>query len=302
MVSKLEDRHKTYEVDDQATRLTVHAGATMLDLLVGKETADKRGNYIRVDGDKRVFASRGRIGQALDTDAKKWREHEIIRFEKDDAKKLVLEHGEGEPVSFVKNDAGAWVFETKPDTLPPDFVLDSMKVDRIVQGMSSLNAADFDDDPGELSAIGLDPPSATVTVSVGDENKEYALGLGGSNEDDSQIYVKRPGNDQVFVVRKYNREQIFKYVSDLRDLHVAAFEPEKAKTLELTNGGEKLVFERTGNDWVVAGSSTPLPEGFVLDPKKSGRAGAGAPGVWKRRNTSESWRPERRDSHLRAAC
>jgi Domain of unknown function (DUF4340) len=265
MTSKSPKMHSKYEVTED--KLTVAASSDsgeLIKLIVGKETADKRGNYVRKPGDDRVFASAGRVQSTFRSDLDFWRDKTIFSFVKDDATELKLTTG-NQAFEFVKNDEGQWSFKVAPEGLPADYRLDPEKVDRIVRAISTLRAASFVDDNETTSKAGFDSPAAKVTVAFS-EIDPVTLIVGA--EEETNAYVKRADNDQIWMIPNHQSKQLTLNAQGLQDLHVAAFDKSKAVKAEVVIGTNRTVLEKQEGAWKLAETNESVDGEFVLDTVK----------------------------------
>ncbi|MBZ0271008.1 DUF4340 domain-containing protein [bacterium] len=264
-VTRRAEEQERYGVGDNALLASVYTKAgKVLSLYVGQESADKAGNYVREPGDERVFTTRGRLSSVLQDDPAQWRDKQIAKFEADEAASMTLAHG-GETLAF-KKEGDNWTFAERPANLPENYEIDSNKVKRIAQQIGSLTAVDFKDDAA-AAAVGLDPPKATVSVTKSD-GETISLLIG--DEDDKNVYARREGADQVYLISSFTRDQFVKGATDLRDMRVVSFDAEDATAVSVTKDGKTMAFAKTGDLWTLAAAPDDLPEEFVLDDKKVG--------------------------------
>jgi hypothetical protein len=266
MVAEKSASHAKYEVgDDTAVFVTPYtAKGAAWTLLVGKPSGDQRGCYARVKGDDRVYVALARLRDTFDRDAKYWRDKTVAKFDADKAVTLTLKSA-AETINVKKADDGTWSFDPAPAALPADYRLDSDKIKRVLQSLSSLNAADFDDSTAPLDR-GLEPPQFTVTVALLDGTK-LGLNLGAAKE--KNVYAQKQGDRQVLLIGDFYANNLRKTLDDLRDLHVAAFDADKATKLAIVEGARKLTLEKTGEDkWRIAESTETVPTDYVIDTTK----------------------------------
>ncbi|NLH47545.1 MAG: DUF4340 domain-containing protein [Myxococcales bacterium] len=264
-VSAKSASHSKYEVEDGRLTVALHtAKGAAWELIVGKDSADNRGTYARKAGDDRVYVALARLRDLFGKDANRWRDHVIVKFDPQEAARLTVADN-AQTLSFKKNDAGAWEFDAPPENLPAGFRLDSEKVARIARTIANLNANDFEDSK-EAVDRGLEPPRTLVTVETA-KGEKYAVKLGADK--DKNVYVQRDGNEQIYLVNTMMIANVRKSLLELRDMHVAFFDPAKAAKVTILDGARQLVFEKAGEDkWKIAESSEAVPQGFILDDAK----------------------------------
>ena len=267
MVSRNPEMFIKYEVNDDALRLAVYAdGDEVWQLLIGKESADHRGNYVRRPEGKTVFVSNQRLRAAFEKPVERWRDHKITDIEMGKVVKLELTVEDRTLVFSRDNENVAWQFVEAPAGLPADYLLDAKKVDQIVRTLIKLTASAFVDEGIDPAEAGLEPAAARATLHLVDGETVSVL-VGGEKEKD-RYYAKRADSDQVFLIAAYQQKKINQTLASLRDLSVTKFDASKVIKLEIVNEGEKLIFVKEEDKWSLADSSEETPAGFVLDVDK----------------------------------
>jgi len=263
MVSKSSDSHPLYDVRDEGLTVAAYTSSgEAWRLIIGKRSSDERGDYVRKPGDDRVFINAGRLSSTFKNKVNYWRDRTVSKFDKESASALILE-ADGKSLSFIKGEGDKWGFETRPADLLADYRLDSDKVKRVAEGMANMSASDFEDKADSAAEHGLVPPDAKATVALKD-GESVTLMVG--HENDKNYYAKKEGNEQIFLISKFQRDKLRKTVEELRDLHVAAFDLELAERIEISKPDEKIVFAKAGEKWTLKEYSGELPKDFVLDP------------------------------------
>lgn len=266
-LSRQSSSYKKFEVEDNALRLTVSTAAgEAWSLLVGKDSADKRGNYVRRFDDSTVYALPARLKSTFDKEAKQWRDRTIVEFDKTAATAISFVGSDPTIRVDLAKTADGWEFAAPPTDLPAGYRLDSTVVDRVVSSLARLSATEFDDEPVSADR-GLDPPQQTVTVKLTDAT-EITVQVGATK--DRNVYARRAGNEQIYLLAEYAAKNLRQDLQTLRDLHVAKFTPDQAARIAVTEGARNLTLEKTGDAWTIAASTDEVPSGFVLDPAKAG--------------------------------
>ncbi|MDP8225061.1 MAG: DUF4340 domain-containing protein [Candidatus Lernaella stagnicola] len=264
-VSSSSANHEKYGVTDDALRISVQsAQEPAWTLLVGNLSADKTGNYVRESDDNRVYALSARLQDTFDREVNRWRNRTIVKFDKDQATRLVLTKAGATPLSFAKGDAG-WTFDPAPSNLPADYKLDPEKIARIARSMANFRATDFDDEQQSLDR-GLTPPlyEATVTLDGGDS---VAVEIGA--EVDEKFYARKKGEDQTYLIASYAAKNLQNDLDTLRDMHLLTFDAAQVEKVDIVEGKRRLTLEKKAEDiWAVTAASAEKPAGFVLDHAK----------------------------------
>ena len=264
MVSQNASNHRRYGVQDGGLAVTVSTTkGEVLRFIVGNPSSDKRGNYLRLPGDKRVFVSAHRLQTTFNKDQQAWRDRRVVVIEPDQVDRLELLQS-GQALGFRKDEQGKWLFDPAPEDLPRDYRLDSDKVEQVVRSMANLSTISFEDSQADRAKLGLAPPWFTAKVALKDGN-DVVMHMG--TDADKKVAAQREGDNQVFYLNEYQAKRIRQDVEGLRDLHVARFDPDQAEKVEVADGSKKLTFHK-GAQWELATSSDEAPPGFRLDPQK----------------------------------
>ncbi|MHA1568571.1 MAG: DUF4340 domain-containing protein [Alphaproteobacteria bacterium] len=266
MISKSPSRFETYEVQDGGFTLVVHTGQGELwRLLIGKDSADRRGNYVRLSDGKRVFVSNGRLRATFEKPLDRWRDRTITKLERDLVVKLELAVG-GQTLAFSRSEDGEWAFDPTPVDLPADYRLDADKVDKAIRALVNLTASEFVEGEVSLAETGLEPPVARATMTLrGDETVTVLLG---NEKEKDKFYARRADQSQIYVISSHQQKNIQQDLAALRDLHVAPFAEGQAVKVEIREGQRTLVLVKENENWRLASSSEEAPDGFVLDGVK----------------------------------
>jgi hypothetical protein len=277
--------HAAMEVDDaKGVKVELFgAGAPVAALIIGKTV--KTATMFRKVGEDKVWRASGALRSYFDKPARDWRDKAIYaKFEITDAMALHMKHAESTvtvapapatatpataapgsaaaktaaasaaPATaatvtlpaeelLISKDGDNWVFEQ-----PVGAPLDKTQVEQLVRALSTATAFDFADGK-TFEETGLNAPKleATVTLASGGER---TLLVGALNGDD--YYVGTPGSAQVFTMKKYVVERLFKRAKD--------FEP-KAPAVVPTPGS---VSPTPGMPGLPPGVT--LPPGMKLPP------------------------------------
>lgn len=151
----------------------------------------------------RVYNDRQEEKKAAEEEAEKIKVTELNR---DDIIRFSYLY-EGETLEFEKED-DAWYY-----TADKSILLDGDQISSMLGTASSLTAATEVTDYDSLADYGLEEPSNTITLQTTDTT--ITLYVGDTNEMLSQYYVKKDGDDAVYLISA-NLSSVFgKSVSDL---------------------------------------------------------------------------------------
>lgn len=252
LVTERKDKHAEHHVDDKAgIRVVLKGGSKILgDFVVGKTQSGY--TMIRPSSKDQVYQAVGSLRHVFKKDVKMWRDRNLSKFTRDDARQLRVETPGG-TMELVRKDAKAeWVL--KSATTPPkglDKGLDKNVVRSLLSTLSSLMASDFAD--GKTAAdTGMDKPTARVTAKLAN-GKEVSV-LVGAKKNKDEYWVKKKETSQIYVLRSHNAENLIKWPADFRDKSVLNFNPDDAILLSITKddqGKQQVaILKRKGADWL----------------------------------------------------
>jgi hypothetical protein len=174
-VSELIDSGKTsYEKFKLADTQGLHAvfskgGTTVLDMRFGENGG--RGQMTRIAGKDGVYAIKGYSSYLYDRELKGWRDTTLFKFEDTAVTSAVItnEHG---TFNFEKSGtAFTGKFKPKGGGAKDIEKFDPAKVNDFLRAYKSLNADGFADKDKTPKDLGLEPPSATVVITLSDGAK-----------------------------------------------------------------------------------------------------------------------------------
>lgn len=121
--------------DDSAKRVRVVQGArTVLNLLAGKQSAERDGVYLRRAGEPSVYVIRGGLAPALTRPADEWRDHTIATIQTDSVSAIEVRRGRR---SYTLRKQGEnWVFASGAGA-------DSTAVANLLSRYGEITAAGF---------------------------------------------------------------------------------------------------------------------------------------------------------------
>jgi hypothetical protein len=289
VISAEKSRHSDFEVGDGSLRLAVKKGATLLaDLYVGKSANDQ--TMVRLQGKDEVWAATGFYKYQLDKDTLGWRDKHIARFEEKDAAKIeitsktrgriVLER----PAPSDAGPAPEWrVVESAVKVEP----FDKRAATDVAVTFSALAANEFADN-AKPEETGLDSPENTITISLRN-GKQYRV-LIGKKKGETDTYVKLADKPQVFLINKYNTDQLNKRPIDFRDKTVCNLTAAEVTEVAVARDKDPFALVRppgkTGDDaWKLTKPAGMAPDiskanalaGFFLEWKAQGYADDNSP-------------------------
>lgn len=212
LISDNQSKQSIFEVDSaNGTLVEVldATGKTSASFRIGKNGADWSSNYIRMTGSNSVYMVGGSIRYAFFTDQKRWRDKSIMNFDKSTAKRISLVRKDGTALAIAKADTGnAWDI-VEPSTKAAK----SEQVDEILNTMSRLKAADFEESASSDSALGFTNPELVVVVGFpNDATRKVTIG---SKSSDGKYRVRAEGKEHTFLINEYEFDNLNKDLAKL---------------------------------------------------------------------------------------
>lgn len=232
-----------YGLENPALRVTVGMtdGATH-QVLFGAQNPRKIYNYAKLASSDDVFFTPSSWLRIFSKEADELRDKTVLRFEQENIDSIVVEGAAR--LAFQKTE-GEWTIEA-----PLVAAADQSEVSTFLGSIAFARATGFADSEVEN---GLDSPQFRIALHDPAEDIDHVLLVGGQPEEDGgDYYVRDLMRAPVFVVNDEIVTKLRRPLFDWRDKTVASFDREAVTAIELKRGEDRLVIERTGDDWVFA--------------------------------------------------
>jgi Domain of unknown function (DUF4340) len=232
-------------------------------LLVGDASPVSSGVYVKFSDRPAVLMTTSDFSTALSRNVNELRSRELMTFNMDDARQIVLHSGANTPIEIDKQ-GGQWRI-----VAPGHYVADSDTVAQVLTALVDAQIKDFvTDAPKDLGQYGLKNPQIEVTVFSGKDKTEHSLMFGLEQPQASlkAVYVKRGGEPSVYTVEESLVGKVNLGLLDLRDKTVMGFDPLKAGRLEIENHDKQYTLSRdSAGKWqVTAGGKTSPVNGQAV--------------------------------------
>lgn len=127
---------------------------------------------------------------------------------------------------------------------------DDSEVSSITSNLESLEIqAVVDEEPGDLQPFGLQEPRVEIAFKAEGDADYRRLLLGGKTPTGGDIYARRDGEPQVFLVPAYLESTFDKAPFDLRDKTIVRFERDQVDRVEIAHGKERVELAKSGDQW-----------------------------------------------------
>jgi hypothetical protein len=216
LISENPAKQATFEVDSaKGILLEVFdlEGKSLGKVIIGKNAADYSSNYVRGENSSAVYQVQGISRYVFGSDHKRWTDKSIMKFDKAAIKQ----------VSIAKKGAPAIVLSLEGDstqkswniTQPVQKPADSSKVDELLNGLSNLMAAEYEDSAYTDSATGLADPSIIVSIAL-KSGATRLLKIGNSKTGASKYWVAVPEKPYVLLLNDYDQKKVDKKPEDFQ--------------------------------------------------------------------------------------
>jgi hypothetical protein len=219
-------------------------GKVLFDAWLGKSGSGF--TMLRPTGKNEVWQASGLFKYTYAKESKVWRDHMVVEVPKEDVTKLAVEGG-GQKLALErippaeKNGESKWKVLESSVKLDP---LDDSAANGMIQTLSSLRAAEFDD-TSKPADVGLAPPQLKITVTV--KAQPVTILVGNRKGDDSWVQVE--GRPQIYLLQKYLIEKLAVMPKNFRDKTITKVKDTDLTEVDVTVGTETLVLKHEGAAW-----------------------------------------------------
>lgn len=205
-------------------------------LLLGDKTATGGDMYAKTSSDPRVFLVSGYLDATFNRTTFDLRDKSVLKFDRDKAD-VVEVATRGFTVRLAKGD-GEWKLSA-PWPVRADYGAVEGLIGRLnTTQMKSIAAPEASD----FRTYGLDRPEATATVGAGSARASLAIG---KKTDADNYYARDAARPMVFTVEASLVDELKKAPAEYRRKDVFEFRSFNATRIEVAQGGQTYVFEKT---------------------------------------------------------
>lgn len=213
-------------------------------LRIGEDTPTDGGSYAMLDGDKRLFTIASFGKTSLDKQSKDLREKHLLTFDQDKLSRVELEAAGKPPLEFGRAGTDWQILKPKP------MRADGFQVDDLVRKLKDA-AMDPETDPkAAASAFATGQKIATAKVT----GAEGTLTLEVRKAKDD-YYAKASTLDGAYKVTKEIGDGLNKSLEDFRNKKVFDFGFSDPTRIEIKDGGQIKVIEKSGENWTSGGKT-----------------------------------------------
>lgn len=212
---------------------------------IGADSPVGSGTYIQVDGENEVLiVNKNSVMAFLDKSPNDLRDKQILALDESKIKKLKFQWKES--AFEVERTDGDWFGKDVPEYAK----IDQARVEAILKTFLNLKIDNFEEDESaDLSAYGLDKPSAEIEIF---ENEKPVRVLFGNEKEEGVYYMKLDSGDSVYSVSEFVLRQVPENVNDIRVRKLVNAEIEKVRKIEITRGESTILILKEGDNWELA--------------------------------------------------
>jgi hypothetical protein len=212
--SRNPEMQQTFEVSDSSgieVLLADAAGQEVARFRMGKNGPDFRSQYVRPAGREEVYLIPESLKSLFDPGRQTWRDKTILSFPTDKVKQLEMYAAGTPPVVVVKDDQGNYAM-TAPEASPAKKTL----VESTLRTLSALRCDAFADASVTAASAGLEAPEQKVIVLL-EDGATLELQIGAA-VDGARHYVRKAGEDTIFLLSKGRVTGILRKAEELKDV------------------------------------------------------------------------------------
>lgn len=213
-------------------------------LRLGEDTPVEGDTYAMVDGDKRLFTIANFSKTSLDKQSKDLREKHLLVFDQDKLSRVELDPSGKTPLEFGRAGMDWQILKPKP------MRADSFQVDELVRKLKDA-AMDTAADP-KSAATAFAGGQKVATAKVTGAEGTLTLEVRKSKDD---YYAKSSMLDGAYKITKEIGDGLNKSLDDFRNKKVFDFGFSDPTRIEIKDGGQTRVIEKSGENWTSGGKT-----------------------------------------------
>jgi hypothetical protein len=261
-----EDPHKAeWGLDNPELTVKMWCGRRKFELALGKETPVGSQRYARIEGRPGLYLVASFIATDLQKKPEDLRDKKLAHYERDQVQALDLQTAKGTFRLEARQEGDKKVWQL---VQPIQTKADHWTADTLVTRPSEVEARGFEAVPKNLAEVGLDRPTArltlhlqngkALTVLVGKQvRKKVKKQYGEGEEEQDVVYAMLEGRPELLLVEASFASDLNKDLMDLRDKHVLALEREQVRAISVQRRqGLSFSVAKRGDTWFL---DTPQP-------------------------------------------
>jgi len=212
-------------------------------LRIGEDTPVEGNTYAMLDGDKRLFTIASFGKSALDKQSKDLREKHLLVFDQDKLSRVELDTGKTS-LEFGRAGSDWQILKPKP------MRADGFKVDELIRKLKDASM-DTETDP-KAAASAFASGQKIATAKVTGAQGTLTLEVHKAKDD---YYAKSSTLAGAYKVTKEIGDGLNKSLEDFRNKKVFDFGFSDPTRIEIKDGGQSKVIEKSGENWTSGGKT-----------------------------------------------
>jgi len=213
LISTNNEKKKEFKTDKSGTHVKLSQGEeVMADFIVGKLTNDFSSTYITRPEINETYAIKVNIYSIFNRDD--WYDKTIFASDKEKINKIRFQYPNREftvEKSITKGAENSESTEVWQGTIPYKFKVNKEKIDKILEIMSNLTAAEIP----EQTFAGTGLEKHLIIVQATGEGVDNTIMIGDDNGE-GLYYTKRGDSDNIYLIAKEQRDELDKRIWQLR--------------------------------------------------------------------------------------
>jgi hypothetical protein len=216
-------------------------------LRIGEDTPVEGGTYAMLDGDKRLFTIASFSKTALDKQSKDLREKHLLTFDQDKLSRVELDTGKTS-LEFGRAGTDWQILKPKP------MRADGFQVDELVRKLKdAAMVTDKDSETdSKAAATAFAGGQKVATAKVTGAEGTLTLEVRKAKDD---YYAKSSMLEGVYKIAKEVGDGLNKSLDDFRNKKVFDFGFNDPNRIEIKDGGQTKVIEKSGENWTSGGKT-----------------------------------------------
>jgi hypothetical protein len=212
-------------------------------LRIGEDTPTEGNTYAMLDGDKRLFTIASFSKSALDKQSKDLREKHLLVFDQDKLSRVELDAGKTS-LEFGRAGTDWQILKPKP------MRADGFQVDELVRKLKDAAMDTAADAKSAASAFAGGQKTAVAKVTGAEGSLTFEV-----RKAKDDYYAKSSMLEGVYKVTKEIGDGLNKSLEDFRNKKVFDFGFSDPTRIEIKNGGQSKVIEKSGENWTSGGKT-----------------------------------------------
>ncbi|MFC1889420.1 DUF4340 domain-containing protein [Thermodesulfobacteriota bacterium] len=237
------------------------ADGTSAGLKVGNKSPVGSNSYMMRGGKTDVLLASSNLELALKKKLFDLREKKVVSFERDDLRGISVRSADGD-LELARKDDSWWIEE------PIQAKAKKTDINKMITSLANLTAKRFEDGHEHAPAsFGLDEPRMRVALTLGEDGAVKTILIGVATSDRAgELYAKRTGKKEIYIVADKVFEDLNVKTEDLRDKSVLDFKRYQVKEIRINRPVETIsLVKEEGAKWSLAAPAAARADGTKVN-------------------------------------